>query len=733
MTVINTNVKALTAQGSLSNVNNKLSQAMERLSTGLRINSSKDDAAGLAITNKMTSDIRGLAVAIRNANDGLSLAQTAEGAIAQINDMLQRMRELAVQSSNGTASDISRKASQQEVDQLKQEINNIAGRTSFNGIKLLDGSAAKLQLQSGVDRGQVIDLNIEAMNTNTIGVGSRPSLSAVGMTGSEITDTAGSDDIKAIAAGDLIINGVTVGASLEQSDTLSKFFKAESGLSKVAAINAVSSQTGVKAIVGETYAGGVDMADAAGDDVTVTINGFSTAVIKTTTDSGQNRALTISAINAISDQTGVVAIDSGDPANGVTLRAKDGRNITVALNGSDSKEVGLAEGTTTAGFSLISTSGAPIQISKNNNGDISTSGLSVGTFSPTRSSVASEPRTKYTETDAAIPSDISEIAGGLTAGTMLINGISIAASDPSADKSSYENFDSTNDTSNTTGAETSSKSASAISIVAAINKASARTGVTASVNANVITGDNFDLTALQADAVAGITLSINGVDILYESDSASMGELVSTINSYSGQTGVVASDNGKGLTLIAEDGRNITLALDGASTGGVDDIGLSSDYFDADESKAATTYATFTLSSDKAFELKAGPEGSTLFALLGLRQGTMGGESNGFKVADIDISTQEGGQAALTAIDAALEAVNLSQSKLGAYQNRLDSSISNLSEVSRNMIASRSRIMDTDYATETTNLAKSQIIQQAATAMLAQANQSAQSVLSLLK
>mgnify|MGYP000738789829 FL=1 len=150
MSVINTNTKALAAQASLSNVNNKLATSMERLSTGLRINSAKDDAAGLAISNRMTADIRGFAVAIRNANDGMSMAQTAEGAIGQVTDMLQRMRELAVQSSNGSMNADNRAASQLEVAQLKAQIDDIAKQTNFNGIKLLDGSAGKIDLQTGV-------------------------------------------------------------------------------------------------------------------------------------------------------------------------------------------------------------------------------------------------------------------------------------------------------------------------------------------------------------------------------------------------------------------------------------------------------------------------------------------------------------------------------------------------------------------------------------------------------
>jgi len=170
MSVINTNVKALAAQASMSNVNKSMETAMERLSTGIRINSAKDDAAGLAIALRMTADIRGTAVAIRNANDAISLSQTAEGGLGQINDILQRMRELAVQSSNGTAAPDNRQASQLEITQLKQEIDTIAGRTNFNGIKLLDGSAAKLNIQTGVNAGDMMTIQISAARTQDIGI-----------------------------------------------------------------------------------------------------------------------------------------------------------------------------------------------------------------------------------------------------------------------------------------------------------------------------------------------------------------------------------------------------------------------------------------------------------------------------------------------------------------------------------------------------------------------------------
>ena len=140
MSVINTNVKALAAQGSLSNVNKTLQTSMERLSTGLRINSAKDDAAGLAITNRMTSQIRGYAVAIRNSNDGISMLQTAEGAMGQVNNMLQRMRELSIQAANGAMTAADRQSLQAEVLELKSQIQEIAKTTNHNNINLLDGT-----------------------------------------------------------------------------------------------------------------------------------------------------------------------------------------------------------------------------------------------------------------------------------------------------------------------------------------------------------------------------------------------------------------------------------------------------------------------------------------------------------------------------------------------------------------------------------------------------------------
>lgn len=168
MTVINTNTSALRAQNGSRVANQALQSAMERLSTGKRINSAKDDAAGLAIASSMTSQIRGMNQAVRNANDGISLAQTAEGALGEVSNMLQRVRELAVQSASGTYSDADRANMDTEVQALKTQITDILADTTFNGVTLFGAGAADVDVQVGANQGETVTIGLSAI-TLTIG------------------------------------------------------------------------------------------------------------------------------------------------------------------------------------------------------------------------------------------------------------------------------------------------------------------------------------------------------------------------------------------------------------------------------------------------------------------------------------------------------------------------------------------------------------------------------------
>jgi flagellin len=708
MTVINTNVKALTAQASLSNVEKLTATTMERLSTGLRINSAKDDAAGLAITNRMTSQIRGYAVAIRNSNDGISMAQTAEGAMGQVTNMLQRMRELSVQSATGSLNADDRKSVQQEVDQLKAEIDNVANKTNHNNINLLDGSAGKIVLQTGVNANDTMNIAFGSVKTKDIGMGSRASLSSVAT-----NFAAGS--APNLKDGDLILNGVVVGASLATDDNKSSAANAASAIAKAAAINRVADQSGVHATVGQAVAFGSKMTAAASNG-TLKINGVDTATVYTTDDAELSRAAVMTAINNVSGQTGVKAVNTHDDNQGIVLVAADGRNIELDLGSLTSAATGLGASNVYAGTVELNTmDGKAINVSSNVSGDITNSGLNFGSFKADTAQAVSLAR-KPQET-AAAPS-AGTVAGTETGvfngNTLVLNGVGIDAANANDDQASN------------TAVDSSSKAASAIAIAAAINKKTSMTGVTATAEPNVINGTGFTAGTVSK-------LNLNGVDVAISLDAnSSRDDVMTAINAAQGKTGVVASAWGEGITLTAADGRNISIssdATDAAALGlGGATIGTAGDTTDA-----VTQYSTVKLSSDKSFTVESGSEGNDNFAALGFRRGSFGGSDNALKIADLDVTTQAGATDAIKAIDAALNTVAADEARAGAFQNRLEAVVSNLTESNQNMSASRSRILDTDYATETSNMAKSQIISQAATAMLAQANQSAQSVLSLLK
>ena len=708
MSVINTNVKSLTAQASMSNVEKLTATTMERLSTGLRINSAKDDAAGLAITNRMTSQIRGYAVAIRNSNDGISMAQTAEGAMGQVTNMLQRMRELSVQAATGSVNDQDRGSIQQEVDQLKAEIDNIATKTNHNNIKLLDGSAGKIVLQTGTNANDTMNIAFGSVKTKDIGMGSRASLSSVA---TSFADEASS---KALKDGDLILNGVVVGASLATDDTKSSAANASSAISKAAAINRVADQSGVHATVGKTTAFGTAMT-AAAEDGTLVINGVSTATIYTTDDAELSRAAVMTAINNISGQTGVKAINTHDDNQGIVLVAEDGRNIELDLNDMTAAATGLGASNIYEGtFELNTLDGRAINVSSNVSGKLSNSGLNFGSFSAD---------TAQAVTLSRVATDAAPIAGATAAitetgvfngNTLVLNGVGIDAANANDDQASN------------TVAVSSSKAASAIAIAAAINKKSEMTGVSATAEPNLIKGSGF--------TAGDVTkLNLNGVDVAISlGASSTRDDVITAINAAQGQTGVVASAWGEGVTLTAADGRNISISSDATDAAALGLTGVTIGTA-GDATDAVTQYSTVKLSSDKAFTVESGSEGNDNFAALGFRRGSFGGSDNALKIKDVDVTTQAGATEALKAIDAALTTVAADQARAGAFQNRLDAVVSNLTESNQNMSASRSRILDTDYATETTNMARNQIISQAATAMLAQANQSSQSVLSLLK
>jgi flagellin len=424
--IINTNIASLNAQRNLDKSQSANQQALQRLSSGLRINSAKDDAAGLAISTRFTSQINGLNVAVRNAGDGIALAQTAEGALGSMNDSLQRIRELSVQSANATNSDVDRDALQAEVGQLVAEITRTSEETDFNGRKLLDGSFSA-SFQVGANAGQTIDVSIAELTADKLGSSSQSGISAIGTSSS-------------LANGDLTINGVAVEASRAGDDSASTANGAASAISKVAAINRVSDQSGVTAQVNENTVAGSAMTGTAGSG-SFELNGVSVS-FSTSTDTAQTRASVAQAINAVSEQTGVTAV-AGETANdGVSLVAEDGRNITLKFDVSDdlttltgdnfSAATGLAGGqslvteagdkysdTFEGGYTLIADGDQKsINIEGGNGtgrGDLANAGLAAGDYSIATAAVVSE---KTTAAAVGVAMELGgSIANGLDATT----------------------------------------------------------------------------------------------------------------------------------------------------------------------------------------------------------------------------------------------------------------------------------------------------------------------------
>jgi flagellin len=708
---INTNIASLNAQRNLNTSQASLSTSLQRLSTGLRINSAKDDAAGLSISERMTSQIKGIDQAARNANDAISMSQTAEGALSSISDSLQRLRELAVQSANGSNTDIDRKALQEESAQLISEIDRVASSAKFNGRNLLDGSLKNQQFQVGANVGETISFSVGSARTSKLGSSDAAAISS-----------AQNASTNALKEGDLFINGVSIGASVAASDTASTANASGSAISKAAAINAKSSQTGVTATVNATEVAGTSMTGATASG-TIKINGV-TVNVSTTTDTAATRSGVVAALNAVSDQTGVKAIDTGLDSGGVKLVAADGRNIEIDLTTVTDTATGIkADSTNTGSITLNSTK--DITIASSTSGSLSNIGLKAGTFSA---------QTAYATSSAAAAGAANIKA--FTAGDFKINGVLVGASLASSDTASY---------SYQTSAATpiDSKSASAIAKAAAINSVSSQTGVTATVNATEVSGG--DMSAGSAGSLTG-TLVINGVEtaaITTTTDEAANRKAVmEAINAKSGQTGVVAidsADDKSGIKLVAADGRNITAyqktggTLTAADTGlGFTMTAAAAATPTAAELDARTYTGTVTLSSTKSFTLEKGTTTNGTTAL-NLNVGTYGAGRSGQSIDSIDISTVDGANKALTAIDNALASVNSSKASMGAVQNRFSAVVSNLQSTSENLSASRSRIRDADFAAETANLSRGQILQQAGTAMLAQANSLPNGVLSLLR
>lgn len=569
--IINTNLSSLNAQRNLNNSQRGLTVSLQRLSSGLRINSAKDDAAGLAISNRFTTQVRGLSVAVRNANDGISFAQTAESALSEVTTALQRMRDLAVQSANETNSSSDRLSLQAEMDQLKSEISRIAKTTTFNGINILDGTEHLLSFQIGPNANETV--SVEGVDAKTYSLGIQPGL--VQSTGNRINVGLGEDD------GTIGIQHV--GDAPAYSTSIENFSIQLDSIDDSDIIN----------IADTKYGGNLDSSTAADQSDRFSEN-YGT---------GQAKAIA-QRINEIRE------------------------------SGEESLRDVYASATTTFRGSEITTDDFFRVI---------------------------------TVVDSSNAPDTNVGEGSLNAGDITINGVDIPAV-------VFEENDGDG------------------SLTSAINSQSETTGVTAHVDKNgelVLTADD-------------------GRDIIFNfgnkgGSSADNIERSRIMNDLFGGGSNLGSDRFTGVSVISGEYIRITGQI---TISGTDTINFSGNASDLSE----LGFDANGLSADIAEDnVKA--------------TGT---------IANADITTIDGANLTIETVDSALSQINEYRAKLGALQNRFESTIRNLSSVSESLSSASSRILDADFALETAGLAKSQVLQQSGISILAQANALPQQIISLL-
>lgn len=706
--VINTNIASLNAQRQLVNSGNELATAMERLSSGKRINTAADDAAGLAISNRMTAQVRGLNQAVRNANDGISLIQTAEGALDETTNILQRMRELAIQSANGIYDDSNRQTLDAEVQQLIKELDRIAQTTTFNGQTLLDGSLGNVELQVGSQANQTIEFNIQAMDAKTLGMGSV----SVDVLGSEITSTLSS---LSLAESDVLINGQSIGGFDGSTDTFQDLIDGIND--NVLGVEA----SGYTSLEGDTVGDGVLENGNKLQITVVAADGSGNNVFNITDTDNMKQlvekigAVTGGAVNADVDDNGRLVITNntgstiqvmGIDATGSSSAAAE---IIERATGFDTFD-GAAAQTDAAYGQIILTSehGDPITVSRG----------ATGTLEDLQNLGFRESDDAGVVKGAGLGS-----AGAATAwnvGDLKINGVVIDNDDTDSLQGKVD----------------------------AINDQSDETGVVAHAFASLsIDISTADLTVASATAD---NIRINGVTIdLGLSANATASDMVDGFNANSDLTGVTAKLSGTRIILesdqgainIASPSANSILASSAALAGALFQSYTTASTGTLTSSSVAATSALSLLveaglklvsTNDQPISIELGDNADPQTLGLIEANSTAGGRF-GTAIASVSVDTVLNAQKAIGVVDNALDAINDVRSQLGAVNNRLDFTINNLLVVSENTSAAKSRIMDADFAAETAALSRAQVLQQASQAMLAQANAASQQVLQLLQ
>ena len=665
MSKINTNMAGVTTLYHLRNKEDAMNQALERISSGLRINNAVDDAAGASLVNRMTSQVKGLEAAIRNAADAVSLTQTAEGALGEVSSILHRMRELAVQAANGVYTGQDRQAIQNEVGQLQLELARIAENSTFNAVKMLNGDFTNTAFQIGFQPGDSAILSIE--NVDPTGLGEylvatdqlkNSSSTFFPAAFPSVANNKAGLTSKIVEGEDLTIYGnvgnatidINGGASAKEIAAAITARKGETGVY-------ADAQTRMNVTFSELAAGSA----AAPDTVSFNLYGKNdTAVlIAANVDfgiaSGQSANLSelAAAINGTSGKTGITASLSIDKST-MTLISDDGYDIVVE------------------NYSLVGVTGPTMNIS---GADEDYANLTDGTSVFTDSGGTATTTSLYSpiELTAGTDPDTVGVSGTLKFHSPFV--FSVSTDSQGSDAAPLATVDQTTGNGGGALAVTTNEITSLVVVPDTTGSSVALAGGGANGSATGMTIE------FRTDGSGGITTPVR---ILNMGSGFNYGDVISVqdylIDSSIDPTAVGYTAAYVDITLTHPDDSTITTAI--STPGGL---------------------------------FSGNPSGASLSS-----------------VSELDVLNVANSLKMLTAVDGALVRIDLERSDLGATMSRMEHTISNLSNIVMNTKAARSRINDADIAAESTELSKAQVLNQAAQAMLAQANKAQQSILQLL-
>jgi len=816
MTVINTNTASINAQFNLNKVNQEMEKAMEQLSSGKRINSAGDDAAGIAIAARMESQVRGLNQAMRNAADGQSLVDTAEGAMDEISNMLQRMRELALQASNDTNSDNDRESLNLEIDALMDEIDRVVTTTAFNGKNILDGSA-ELNFQIGSQAGQNMNVAINSMGTNALGSLTGAPASNANITSSNQGTAAEITEVKmAFSSDDTYSFNLTIGTAAAVSVSGDVSNSSASDIS--GAINTALTNAGLDEYASATFSGGVvTLKDTSGAAIEVdtfasvgsgtatytTINGGSasdevvnlggaTANIGTTFVTTAATTNYVAAADATSGTAAVftqlletsdlqqtnfadaaswVAGDFGSAPAAADHLEVDFGDFSVSIALADATDIGTfaqavnAEQSAFTFSAVLEDAGSGVlnyslKAVSNSVGAIATADIptikAIDADGVTITDGAFGNGTALTETTAGVDAADEVTETGGTKLYLELNGNDDYAFTLAESGLTGSDIDLAFSHTGTSA----SRDTIATQLQTALNAGGTSTFSVENVNGRIAITNQDDnalsLTAFTSQGTGTILASTDAADASTQGISQLLDDDINAVAAATTTAGAAVATV-VDLTFTADDTYSFKIS-DGTRTAVIDATAVAT--ADAADLEAAINYGLEQAGMDASITVAENAGTVTLTQAAGREiavsdfrsdgvgsmlvdagANTNGGASylndglgaNASTLSTIAITTASKASDAIQVIDRALQDIASERANLGAVSNRLDHTISNLGNVVINTEASQSRIEDADFAKVTGDLTKSQIMSQAATAMLAQANASKQGVLSLLQ